>query len=146
MITDFWLPPWSHLHFNLFVKINCFMNLGICNIFGGEDWSKGDNYFQSSLQSFPLFFVLLMNAGVLHTLFLFYISNVFTEHFLASLVISSAGLELGLFVFNLYFGKDLKRSRVRIKGEIQWETELKSKRRAGKEQSWNILLNKITPL
>lgn len=54
-----------------------------------------------------------------YSLFLLYISNVFTEHCLVSLVISSAGLELGPFVFSLYFGKDLKRNMERIKGEIQ---------------------------
>lgn len=82
----------------------------------------------------------------MHSLFFLYISNLLTEHFLANLLILSAGLELGPFVFNLYFGKDLKRNRERIKGEIRWETEVKRKGRAGKEQSWNIVLNKITSL
>lgn len=55
----------------------------------------------------------------MQSLFLLYISNVFKEHFLVSLVILSAGLELGPFVLNFYFGKDLKRNREGVKGEIQ---------------------------
>lgn len=55
----------------------------------------------------------------MHSLFLLYISNVFTEQSLDSLVILNVGLELGPFVFNLYFEENLKRNRERIKGEIQ---------------------------
>lgn len=77
----------------------------------------------------------------MQSLFLLSTSNVFTEHFLVSLVILSAGLELGPFAFNLYFGKDLKRNRERIEREIHQKTEVKRKGRAGKKQSWNILVN-----
>jgi len=52
----------------------------------------------------------------MHSLFLLYISSVFAEHFLVSLVILNVGLEFGPFVFSLYFGKNLKRNRERIKG------------------------------
>lgn len=68
----------------------------------------------------PFSFVLhIKRWAAMQSLFLLYISNVFAEHSLDSLVILNVGLELGPFVFNLYFEENLKRNRERIKGEIQ---------------------------
>jgi len=71
----------------------------------------------SAFSAITPFFVLPIKWwAAMHSLFLLYISSVFAEHFLVSLVILNVGLEFGPFVFSLYFGKNLKRNRERIKG------------------------------
>lgn len=95
------------------------MYLGISNLFGGRKVKQIWQLF-SVFSAITLFLVLHVKWwAALRSLFLLYISNVFIEHFLVSLVILDVGLELGPFVFNLYFGENFKRNRERIKGDIQ---------------------------